>query len=288
MPLYPAVQVLPLHIIQSIALYVSGTGDKNSFKWYARGIDSDRNKLLPLMATCHLWRSVISPLYYYTAAYGEGSSLYSSHKHQYRKLFIDEVAALGNHQHIRKLYFTVQVANLVDPGTAVKDLQELVDKYGSLKGVFDVELEFRNYRLPTYWHPETADENSVSGLVKLQNDILSFILRCLRVLKMDFDLEIMALLNAYDVFANGSFKMLESVQFGSSMRNHSSTGDQANQMLLKALNLSKTIKHVHVRNAWITNFQDTVYPSIVFSNTLRYLNLEGSRITVENAIMLLV
>ncbi|KAJ2365976.1 hypothetical protein IW150_006067 [Coemansia sp. RSA 2607] len=107
------------------------------------------------------------------------------------------------------------------------------------------------------------------------------------VLKIDVDADLLRILDESHILKPGSFKQLEKVSLGWSQKKYAPRGDHANRLFAKALSISDTAHVVHNCNLILSEFTEVVMPEIRFSDSLRVLNLEGTFLTIDDAIRLL-
>ncbi|KAJ2223493.1 hypothetical protein IWW45_008330, partial [Coemansia sp. RSA 485] len=106
-------------------------------------------------------------------------------------------------------------------------------------------------------------------------------------LGIEVDAELLAILDGHNILEAGSFAKSNRVSLGWNHRNYRPRGDHANQIFIKALNLSGAAGTVGNTYLYVDDFTESVLPKITFSNSLCLLNLEGTYLTMNEAIKLL-
>ncbi|KAJ2724439.1 hypothetical protein GGI07_001951 [Coemansia sp. Benny D115] len=109
----------------------------------------------------------------------------------------------------------------------------------------------------------------------------------IRRLKIGVDGELMDILEAERVFANGSYTVLDSVYIIESDEEPELDCDQAGVLATMALNMSLNTKHVRLSGIQPSNFAENVLPNVVPSDSLRTIDLGGIELTVDSIVILL-
>ncbi|KAJ1893638.1 hypothetical protein LPJ66_005633 [Kickxella alabastrina] len=109
----------------------------------------------------------------------------------------------------------------------------------------------------------------------------------IRVLKIDMDHELMSILDEHKVLAPGSFEVLDVVILGWSVRNNAPVSDHANALFLKTLSIAASPQQVLIHNLHIYDVEASLLSKVNFTNPLQVLDLEGTTLTMAQAIKLL-
>ncbi|KAJ2492833.1 hypothetical protein IWW37_001131 [Coemansia sp. RSA 2050] len=143
--LLPTAQVLPHHIIASIAQYIelSTTETPLSIKSSNIDIPIPSKELVPLAAVCQSWRAVVDPLVYRVAAHcTSSSSPYTFNSKHLPKL---SVAIERKKQHlVRQLYLFIDLSELFTAESFMSFLEFAETVCGAMLSVYKLAL------IPTY------------------------------------------------------------------------------------------------------------------------------------------
>ncbi|KAJ2889226.1 hypothetical protein FB639_000003 [Coemansia asiatica] len=107
------------------------------------------------------------------------------------------------------------------------------------------------------------------------------------VLRIDADRHLLDILDESGILEDGSFKYLNLMSLGWRHRVATPRDEHANQLFVKALNMAPFASTVENCGLRIVNFAENILPKINFSDHLRTLNLEGTFLTMKDAVKLL-
>ncbi|KAJ2030386.1 hypothetical protein IWW57_001215 [Coemansia sp. S610] len=143
--LLPTAQMLPHHIVASVAQYVelSTTETPSSIKSGNIDIPIPSKELVPLAAVCQSWRAVVDPLIYRVAAHcTSSSSPYTFNNKHLPKL---SVAIERKKQHlVRQLYLFIDLSELFTTESFMSFLEFADNACGAMHSVYKLAL------IPTY------------------------------------------------------------------------------------------------------------------------------------------
>ncbi|KAJ2015483.1 hypothetical protein GGI03_000787 [Coemansia sp. RSA 2337] len=176
--LLPPAQVLPYHIVASIAQYIElGAAETPSaIKSGSIRIPIPSKELAPLAAVCQSWRSVVDPLIYRVAAHctSSGKPYIYTNTHL-PKL---SVAVERQKQHlVRQLYLFIDFSKLFTAESLLSFMDFVETTCGEMPSVFKLAL------IPTYsesnylWH--TPSDEEVAALMDISTAMEKFF-KCVR------------------------------------------------------------------------------------------------------------
>ncbi|KAJ2636702.1 hypothetical protein GGF40_002840, partial [Coemansia sp. RSA 1286] len=109
----------------------------------------------------------------------------------------------------------------------------------------------------------------------------------LRVLKISVDANMLEKLNKHHILDTASFKSLKVASLEWTAQRTEISTSHANQIFIKALNLSPSAHTVINRNLPVDRFSEQVLPHIIFSDCLRVIDLRGIYLASDDLMQLL-
>ncbi|KAJ1718637.1 hypothetical protein LPJ53_006406 [Coemansia erecta] len=174
MSICPPAQILPLHIIESIANYmprVSGSRLPVSDVETSAVIQP---ALLPLMSVCRSWRSTVCSLFYNSAVFVYDEKRVWVHNHK-SLIKLDNVVETGNHHHLKKLQFVISPMDFVDGANSTGPLQSAIDRCGQLGRIYEVSIVFaQNYSTIRYWEQQNNDADKSIDMEQLGTTLTEY------------------------------------------------------------------------------------------------------------------
>ncbi|KAJ2755425.1 hypothetical protein GGI19_001667 [Coemansia pectinata] len=161
--LFTPAQVLPYHIVASIAQYIElgATETPSTIKSGTISIPIPSKELVPLAAVCQSWRAVVDPLIYRVAAHCTSSGKpYTYTNTHLPKL---SVAVERQKQHlVRQLYLFIDMSKLFNAESFMSFLDFVENTCGEMLSVYKLAL------IPTYsesmylWQTPSETETAAS------------------------------------------------------------------------------------------------------------------------------